>query len=162
MRINEIFKGLHTSVAPDNDRSAIQDAIRLILDNRKDLKIENNVGSLYENREKVSKMLEIESRIMHMIWKLPSVAVALGDLDSDDLTESIDDDDDDFTESTDVLMESVVLLHDIYDKTIIMQSDIKRMNCRVFTLCMLNVAVIMAFAWAARQDVCDFIISNVV
>ena len=98
MRINEIFKAVHASMQLEHDTTTqcadIYVALRKIIKKRKDVGIDNDVRSLYENRKKVARELDIDVEIMRMVWKLPDDAAELGqDFSPDDSAEDDDSED---------------------------------------------------------------------
>lgn len=77
MRINEAFKGICEAPVSADERVAIQDAIRLIVQNRKALGIENDICALFDFKEHIAEDLGIDPRLLKKIFTLPSVSKVL-------------------------------------------------------------------------------------
>ena len=77
MRINTIFNGLSLAVPDEERRTVLQDAIRKIINNRRDIGIDNDVCALFEHRDNVAIDQAIPASVMNMIWQIPAVRAEL-------------------------------------------------------------------------------------
>ena len=136
MRINDIFKGLKDAGLSEERRKEVQDAIRKILDNRKDMSLDNDVCSLFDMKEHVIFELAIARRVMNTIWKLSPVDAELRahgytQVPVDDDDDEVDDDDDEVDDDDDdkVLVNAI---DDVHVSLLHFRSEVRAMFRNVF------------------------------